>query len=342
MIALLRDELFAGEETDDLALLALLGEQRGRYKVRLEPAYRPRGKTAFHRWLAAQSPRVQETIHLVLELGLKEREFRVPHGEPKVIVERRAAPVWPDSFVDGPVRLPLEVAKDLLTQPLRLLLENVRNDWGFLKKVAPSVWEDRWSRAIEKRWIQPESGGGVTEIPNIIREQIAEDHPRRLRTWVMFDSDGRQDGHRSGESQRALEACQEWKISHHPLRRRAIENYIPRDTLFDWARRQRRELREEKLECVRAFCSLTAEQRHYYNLKGGFKADSESGQGVSAIYGQVQPSGPLWTGLHRNLAQDVWGEDPDANPFAVPETALENDGFGLERAQIFQSIFGML
>lgn len=120
MIIVLSEGLFVGDQTDDLALLALLGADHGeRHKIRLSPAYRPRGTSAFHGWLGRQSMRAQDQVRLVLERGLKERDFSIPGGEPKIIVERREAPVWPDSFTKGAVKLPLDLAKHMATRPLR-------------------------------------------------------------------------------------------------------------------------------------------------------------------------------------------------------------------------------
>jgi hypothetical protein len=137
VIIVLRSELFE-EGSDDLALIPILAEQRDRHKIRLEPAYRAQGDTAFHAWLGRQGPRLQEQIRLVLERGLKERDFSIPGGEPKVIVRRNPNPEWPDSFAHGAVQLPLDLARDIVTRPLRLLLENGRNDWGFLTKTSYS------------------------------------------------------------------------------------------------------------------------------------------------------------------------------------------------------------
>jgi hypothetical protein len=315
VIVLLRGELFEGEETDDLALLRIFDEGRGRYKVRTKPAYRPRSETTFHRWLTRQTPRVQDQIRIVLERGLKETEFDIPGGEPTIIVERRSAPAWPDNLAKGQVKLPLDKASDLLKRPLRLLLENGRNDWGFLNKVVPSDWRERWDRAIEGRWIEQENGGGITEMRKIIEHQISLDHARRVLTWVMFDCDGSKPGESSDDSRKARDACEQWCVAHHALVRRAIENYIPEETLREWARRRTRADRKEMQQRVEAYVAMREEERHYYNLKAG---------------------------IHGDLAQDIWGEDPDKNPYVVKESALDKDGSGPERTRMLQSIFSLL
>ena len=103
MIIVLTGELFETEETDDVGLLTVFGQHRGRHKLRLRPAYRPVGQTPFHLWLGKQSARTQEQIRVILEQGLKEPEFVVPGGEPTVVVSLGRAE-WPDSFARGPAK----------------------------------------------------------------------------------------------------------------------------------------------------------------------------------------------------------------------------------------------
>lgn len=332
MIIVLRDELFEGSLTDDVELVAAFTDGRDRHKIRLEPAYRAVGTTAFHAWLPRQSVRIQEHVRYVLEQGLKARDFQLPNPEPKVILSRRAVAVWPDSFARGEaVELPLAQYRAIAGRPLRLLLENGRNDWGFLDKIVPPAWKNRWIGAVGAGWVEPEMGAGISELKNIVEQQVALDDVRRLRTWAMFDSDGRFPGHRSRQATAALDACSEWSVAHHLLERRAIENYIPRSTLFDWLRRQPKRPRNrrsvgtaqtapaEKGPRVEAYLALSPGQRRHYNVKEGFKADAESAEtldaackaAVIALYPPVvtDPRGPLWGGIHKTLAQDVWGDD---------------------------------
>ncbi|HSO00357.1 MAG TPA: hypothetical protein VLS89_18820 [Candidatus Nanopelagicales bacterium] len=348
MIVVLQEDLFADEATDDVALISVVCDSRGRYKVQTRPAYRSRGETALHRWLGEQSPKVRGAAELVLAEGLKAAEYGHAGGarEPMVLVERREAPSWPDDLRHGAIRLPLAAARDLLARPLRLLLENGRNDWGFLGKVVPSAWKARWDRAVKERWIEAENGGGITEMRKIILQQIAPDDARRLRTWAMFDSDGRRAGDSSDAARATRAACEQWGVAYHPLRRRAIENYVPKEALFDWAqRRRKRDDREEKLLRVRAYCAMTEEQRHYFNMKEGFVGDERSDQGVCDIYDNpfVDRLGPLRQGLNKDLAQEIWGDNPyDGPTYEISEACLVSDGFEPERAVVFQSIFSRL
>lgn len=353
MIVILREELFEGDDTDDMTLIVLIERGRERCKVRLDPTYEPDGKTAFYVWLEEQSQMLQEQIRFVLQNGLLEPDFA---DEPTVVVERREAPIWPDNFAQGEARLPPNVARALLERPLRLLLENGRNDWSFLGKVIPEGWRRRWDRATSQGWIEPQNAGGITEIPNVVNRLVDEGHPHRLRLWVMFDSDGRAPGHRSRQAADAVESCEDWSVPYHLLERRAIESYLPKSALFDWAARRSTEvLRRQKREDVEAYCAMTPPQRHHYNLKEGFAKDTESHNELEeAVRGAVEAlypaplrdaAGPLFHGFHRSLGQDLWGDDPDKKPhevYLIAEEALVAEGFEQERARLAQAIFGML
>lgn len=324
MIVTLDEALFHAEVADDVALLSVICDGLGRYKVHTRPAYRPIDDNLVNRWVADQSARVQARARIVLEEGLKAPEYALERGarEPRLVVENRGEPEWPDSFDLGPARLPLSIARQLLARPLRLLLENGRNDWAFLAKVVPLAWKARWERAVAERWVEEHNAGGITEMRRIVEEQLAGDPVRRLRTWAMFDSDGQRTGDASQNSEDTRRACESWGVAHHRLVRRAIENYIPKAALFDWAwRRRPRAAQREKLSSVRAYFALpTDEERHYFDMKAGF---------------------------HNQLAQHVWSDaELDAAGrtivYTIEETALLGNGFGPEREALFQSLFSRL
>lgn len=332
MLVVLDDALFRDEQADDVALLTVICEGKDRYKVCTRPAYRPAAREGVNWWLAQQSPRVQAVVRIVLEQGFKAPPYSPPGAprEPQIIVEHRDAPEWPDSFESGPARLPLASARELLLRPLRLLLENGRNDWSFLAKIVPSAWKARWRLAVEKRWIEEQNAGGITEMRRIIEVQLALDPVRRLRTWAMFDSDGQLPGDASDQARDAKAACETWQIAHHRLRRRAIENYIPKEVLTDWAwRRHHLADKREMAARVRAYCELETDgDRHHLDMKERF---------------------------HKHLAQHVWGDgelDFGGRPivYQVSDDALVRDGFGVgqgsdklgEREELFQTLFSRL
>lgn len=368
MIVILKEELFEGPNTADMPLVSLIAKGLKRHKIRLDPAYLPSGETVFHTWLARQEQELQEQIRLSLRQGALDPDYvpilrdstesisRDP-TEPIVVVERRDRPLWPDSLAEDSeinARLPLEVAIQFLERPLRVLLENGRNDWSFLCKIIPAKWRERWNQATNQGWIEPQNAGGLTEIPKILSRLVVGSDSERLRLWVMFDSDGRAPGHCSEQARDAIKACEDWSVPYHLLERRTIENYLPKSALHDWTtRRPDHTVRSQKFETLGAYCKMTPTQRHHYNIKEGFARDAR-GELEEAVLNAVEAlypaplwdaAGPLFHGFHKSLGQDVWGDDPDKKPheiYLIAEEALVAEGFEQERARLAQAIFGML
>jgi len=312
MIVTLLSDLFEREDTDALALFAIIGEGQHRYKVRLRPAYRPQGERPFHRWFVRQPIELQERIHAVLERGLREREYT---REVEVEVHSALVDEWPVPPNMSVVRVSLATASKLLVRPLRLLLENGRNDWGFLKKIVAEPWRPRWERAIENGWLEQDVGGGIDELRKFLEMEVAINQPRRIRTWTMFDSDANADGEPSWSAKETKNICDKYGIAYHLLERRAIENYIPRKTLEEWAWRRPKVHREQARTAVREYMELTPEKRYFFNVKEG---------------------------IHGDLAPEVWGDNSPDGPYASLADGLAGDGFNGERDRIFQSIFAML
>lgn len=179
MIVTLLSELFEREETDRLALLGIMDGGRQRYRVQLRPAYRAKGDPPFHQWLNRQDPDLQKRILPVFERGLRERDFG---PAPMIDVHCFGRDEWQNDPKKVPIRLCIDTAAEVLIRPLRLLLENGRNDWGFLDKVVPDEWKDRWQKAVRSGWIEQDVGGGITELRKFIETHVATNEPRRLRT----------------------------------------------------------------------------------------------------------------------------------------------------------------
>jgi len=224
MIVVLDDQLFSPDHAKDVALLRIIEEgARGRFAVRTRPAFRPNEKRPANQWIARQSENAAETARQGLARGLRRQSHQWPPGrrEPEVVLEVREQPSWPTSFDDTKARLPLDDdAIALLQHSLRLLLENGRSDWGFLNKTMPMNWRKRWRWLVKQRWIEAEHAGGITEMRQILDQEIAGDAVRRLRTWALFDSDAEAPGQPSVESQKTKGACERHGVPFHQLERR--------------------------------------------------------------------------------------------------------------------------
>jgi hypothetical protein len=321
VIVELAKPLFLAEDLDDALMLEILRlGMHGRFAVKTRPAFRKDAHEPINRWIEQQSPRAAETAFRGLERGVKWKEYDWPAGrrEPHVVIEPRAQPHWPESFDDGPARLPLgRDVEQLLHRSLRLKLENESNDWHFLRRNVPPRRRKRWKHAIENKWIEPEQGGGISEIRRLLTREIATDTLRRLRLWVMFDSDGTRPGDVHDEARRTRAACEELRVPYHMLERRMIENYVPEHALCAWATSvqaaavqasnspKKHEEARQLVSAIADYCALPTEQRHFVNLKLHEKIGKKYGLGGPA---------DLWRGdiTESDHLDDAWGEERSA------------------------------
>ncbi|MFO7563765.1 MAG: hypothetical protein R6X02_14060 [Enhygromyxa sp.] len=334
MIVELSRSLFSSETLDDLDDVLLLEILRlgmhGRFGVKTRPAFRKDGGEPINRWIAQQSPRAAETATRGLERGLQWKEYSWPKGrlEPRVIIESKGQPDWPRSFDEGPARLALgQDVERLLRRPLRLKLENEINDRHFLERTVPAMWRKRWRTAMSNGWIEPEQGGGISEIRRVLINEVAADDCRRLRLWVMFDSDATGPGDVHEEAERTRAACEDVGVPYHMLERRMIENYVPEPAMRGWVTRvqaaaqgsnspKAHEEARRLVKAIEGYWALPPDERHFVQLKAHEKIGKKYGLG-----------GPA----------DIWRQQQ-----SITESDLSNDGWDGERSALFLSLFASL
>lgn len=128
-------------------------------------------------------------------------------GEPDDVVAFRIAP---------------EKAGDWAEQPLRVLLENIR-DAVLIRLAAHVSASVPVHAALEEGWLEPEGCGGTGEVQRAIESAR---HPQRL--FVIIDSDRDEFGGEPSEKARRIDsACARASIPVHVLERRELENYVP-------------------------------------------------------------------------------------------------------------------
>lgn len=327
MIILLADELFASGN-EDLPLLSLLhlGYER-RHSLQTDPGYEPEADREVNRWLARQSERVREEVLITLKAGLKTDAHGVP-AESVVRIVCREQPDWGAN----PPDLPLAMALPLLRRPLRLLVEDAPNDGAFLQTVAPNLWRRRLQEALEKKWVEIGHGGGLSRMRSVAESVRHEDI---LQLWLLFDSDAREPGQPSRQSEELRHACLRAGIPHHQLLRRASENYLPVKALQAWAESSSGNLRTLRRRKANAFASMSPDHRHHYGMKHGFQKDRQ--EGISAFYGAFADHADLQDGFGRDIASLYRQEH-----FPIREEWLEKDGQYSETLAMVQSILRRL
>jgi hypothetical protein len=248
-------------------------------------------------------------------------------------VEIRIAAISECDWSGNPPRLPLSVAFRLLCQPFRFLLENGRNDRSFLLAVA-SPDQRRVLHDMEGHgFLEFVGAGGIGELCQILEESVAR-HPRhRAKLMIITDSDALHPGDRSPEAQRVAADCEKAMVAVHILRRRAIENYLPMNSLRKWMQ-ERPGIRRALFE---AYCHLTPEQRHHFNMKRGFAGDlAVRGRSCGTLYSEVPPG-------ERDLLQCGFGSsiaDLFKGPL-VTDDDLDRDGGRVELAPILSLLIAL-
>lgn len=342
MIFYLLEDLFAAPLDEALLLGLVRHGATGRHKIRTTPGFRTGSPRAVHDWLATLSPNLRRTAVLAFDNGQQSPSYKAS-DEPQFKVGPFTESLWTTRPERDPSLLTLADAHDLAARPLHLLLENSRNDFAFLGKIVPPSWRDRWDRALSNRWVEP-LGGGIDEMRKVIEQRLAGDSMRRLTSFAVFDSDARLPGVPSESALRNRATCERHGVCFHQLERRAIENYLPKEALFDWAHRPpRRSVREDRRARVGAYVAMQpAARRHHYNLKEGFNGDQRGNHSLSTLYtapyeGHDPVSRPsaLEDGIDRDIMQ-IWRE----SDYSLSEAALLSEGFERERTELFQSLFG--
>ncbi|WP_437573407.1 hypothetical protein [Sorangium sp. So ce887] len=268
MIVIVEEAVFASGRTSSLELLALFHAcLDDRHALLTDPPFAKGISPTIDDWLASLPEALKDEAAFVLDEGASAASQRT-----SAAVRIRVGDVASSDLRSATPTVMLADALRLLHAPLRLLVENRRNDGAFLRKLAPPTWRRKFVEALERRWIELDNGGGLGELTATVNAAARE--PREhMRLWVMFDSDARQPGQPSADARAALVACQAikqpWPVPAHCLERRAIENYLPVQALFVWAELASGPEKTRLRRCAEAFKQLNPSQRAHYNMKRG-------------------------------------------------------------------------
>lgn len=323
-------------ESGPLALLAITAlADDGRHTLLTHPAFEEGQAYAANRWLAALPEPVRRRAQTVLDHGVRQG---ADDGTSLVRVTSSSDSDWRSG------RLTAVDALRLLATPLKLLLENRRNDLAFLLAIAPACYRDDLTRALGRGWVEPEQGGGLEEIGVRLTELAtapendATAQVARLRLWVMFDRDAdpkdpRQPS-RSSERVRAL--CRQdtlqgpWSLTAVQLARRSIESYLPTELL----RRHHREREHGRRLAAREHLFKLDRVAYYqYDMKRGLRAQkrAHSAEARRRVY---RPNmNPGWAG-----AQGVLALPP---PFAALPSWVARElapGFGSSIGELYANL----
>ncbi|KFA90797.1 hypothetical protein [Archangium violaceum] len=293
------------------------------HTLEVEPLDAPELK----RWTDTLTPAQQKEIEFILDASA-ERQLRDP---PASVV--RVADVEEARWEGTVPRLPLRGAVALLRKPLRVLIEGV-HDEHFLHAIVPHFYRARFEDWSKREMLKLEHRGGLQNLGHAL-EQECQARERRLRLFVMFDSDARKRGEPHSESRKVARFCKRNALAHHQLERRAIDNYIPEPAIERWLKQKHpREFDGRWLPRLQAFRLLSDEQRHHYNMKKGFRGDRE-GAGLADIFDRFLSTKP---GQAAHLEEGFSPAVAETFLERIPDAWLAQDGQAPELMELFEKL----
>lgn len=325
--------VWSDPQLDPLALVSILAAcSPSRHTLILDP----RDRLTIDQWLLTHIGERGELRRRLAQI-LENSRRAAPHSRsasPTITVS-----IGPSDWTQA--RLSPAHAARLLQRPLKLLVENSRNDRAFLLRLAEPAARRALEHALREGWIEFEMGGGLQEIHHRVKELAANSEPEamiaRARLWVMFDRDAH-DADRARESdasrrlrELAATVIVPWPLSAHQLERRAIENYVPLAALLRWwcAQCSAAEM-SRRVERAQAFADLAPKIRHNFNMKRGLLGDIRR-ERREALQANGRPPDdadldPLFRAIDPALRGPLSrGFDRLADAFSAPGEVRDND-----------------
>jgi hypothetical protein len=267
-----------------IELVSFLRHAGGRHLVLLKPSFSPNGSAPVNNWLDSLATNAQlaqlpsTSARVLLRQALTNALLRSMTAlsnttcTVEVVVEPRPESFWGSN----PPRLTLEDALVLAEVPLRIVVENKRNDGAFVGQIVSAPRRTAFERALHHGWLRFEHGGGNDVLG--YAEALADQPNEVLRSWALLDSDASALNKPSKDASDRRKALRDANVEVHLLERRAIENYLPPSVLFDWAKlpsgRNKARERRERRAAAEKFKQLSVAQKHYGRLKSVLGSDA--------------------------------------------------------------------
>ncbi|MCK5797406.1 MAG: hypothetical protein KAI47_09495 [Deltaproteobacteria bacterium] len=300
MIFRVSDGVFAADRRDDLALFCLFDLCRNsRHQLLTTPLWDERSSSHLKTWIASLAKDLQLQLTATLEAGLK--EATAASAGPTFIVVTDG-----EGEMSSPPRVGIETARDLLSRPLEVVVENSRNDRAFFEKSLPASAEfDYLRQAISNSWLTFRHMGGIDEMAEQLKV-LDNSQADRMRRVAFFDSDAPHPNEPSDSATKVKEKAEDYCVEHQMLSRRAIENYLPPSMLFVWADRHSGQQKTRSKKRAAAFKRLLLRQQKHLHLK-------------------------------RGLSPNEWRQDPFWSDVSGTDQQELSSGFGNHLARLFSN-----
>lgn len=195
---------------------------------------------------------------------LVEKTWRAAVDEPPA---SPPAPVMLIGLSSGPSEVLPSRAREILEEPAYVVLEDATSDWHFLRALATAFDADVILKAMDRRWLRAEHGGGAGGILKRV-DALLERGVAAFRLMAVADSDRLMPGPSPQKTRRLAADLEARAVRAIVLHKREIENYLP-DTLIDHPKHH---------DAWVSLLSLTRTQRDYFDMKAGFKKDKATGE----------------------------------------------------------------
>ncbi|ROQ07018.1 hypothetical protein EDF41_2278 [Curtobacterium sp. PhB171] len=176
-------------------------------------------------------------------------------------------------------------AQRYLSEPLWVFVENEIEDGAFYRKVLGLLDARLGEILADERIVRFQHGGGKGELERLVTERAQADSQRgyRIRAVVVVDGDSRWPGDSSGNG-RIARLANEAGYGFHSLSKRAIENYVPDESLRAYG-----DANPDVSFRVDWFLRLSSKQRDHHPIKRALDPEK--------FIGQRGAEGELYSGL---------------------------------------------
>ncbi|BBQ50235.1 hypothetical protein [Acinetobacter pittii] len=174
------------------------------------------------------------------------------------------------SISNGGSNIDINKAIVLVNTSFKIYVENARNDKNFIKFFCRSENKSKFLEYCINNEIEFVNGGGITELGKTILETPVD----KSYSFFIFDRDSLPFTGASSQSNSIKALCEEEKIQHHQLKRRCIENYLPKKSLINLIELRKGPKKTLFRNKVNAYLDIKCDQIiHNINMKTGIDGD---------------------------------------------------------------------
>jgi hypothetical protein len=179
----------------------------------------------------------------------------------------------------------LEEAIAFLKEPFWIILENNKNDENLIKSIIfyfDNTEDEYLKDCIRNRWVQFDNAGGCGNVKNLIKGRLksfenlvaknGSNANKYYNAFVVLDSDRDFQGQEIKQDYSSLiDYLNEIHVKFHILEKRAMENYMPDEVLFDIRNNKSNSNDQNDIKCVNwinVYTNLNVIQKDYLKYSG--------------------------------------------------------------------------